>query len=409
MTDLLAGGARLVTLWGPGGAGKTHLLRHFAATRAAAGEGCFCDASEARTEADLGRCVAAALRLERGGGAADGDALCDALAARPRTLLLLDNVEQIAGPARAAVALWLARAPRLRMVTTSREPLGLQGEARLEIGPLPEADAVQLFVESARAIRPLDLESEAARRVVRRVVARLDRLPLAIALCAGRLEVLEPAELLDRLGRPLDLLRAPAHAAGPRHGTLSATVRWSWDLLGPVEQQALAVCAVFRGGFATRAAEDLLAACGLDGAGLAVLESLRLRSLIQPLAPAGAGARLRLYEAVREFAAARLDERGLRKAAGVEVRAIIAEASWISANASAATFLAAQGIAVRAIPHCHVKAIIADGARAYLGSENLSWTSLSKNREVGLIVTEPAAIAVMAATFEADWAVGAAF
>jgi cardiolipin synthase A/B len=98
-----------------------------------------------------------------------------------------------------------------------------------------------------------------------------------------------------------------------------------------------------------------------------------------------------------------------RKAAGVQVRAILAEASWITANKEAATFLKAQGIEARSIPHCHVKAMIADGARAYLGSENLSYTSLSKNREIGLVLTEAAPIKVMADTFERDWASGAAF
>jgi cardiolipin synthase A/B len=98
-----------------------------------------------------------------------------------------------------------------------------------------------------------------------------------------------------------------------------------------------------------------------------------------------------------------------RKAAGVQVRAILAEASWIDANTAAAVFLKAQGIEARSIPHCHVKAIVVDGERAYLGSENLSYTSLSKNREVGLVLTEPAAIKVMADTFERDWTSGAAF
>ncbi len=98
-----------------------------------------------------------------------------------------------------------------------------------------------------------------------------------------------------------------------------------------------------------------------------------------------------------------------RKAAGVEVRAILADASWISANADAAKFLKGLGVEPRSIPHCHVKAIVVDGQRAYLGSENLSYTSLSKNREVGLIVTEPAAVKTMVDTFEKDWGVGVAF
>jgi len=97
-----------------------------------------------------------------------------------------------------------------------------------------------------------------------------------------------------------------------------------------------------------------------------------------------------------------------RQAAGVAVRAILADAAWIDANVEGAAYLAARGIEARSIPHCHVKALVADGVRAYLGSENLSQTSLSRNREVGLVVTEPDAVRVVTDTFERDWAVGTA-
>jgi cardiolipin synthase len=97
-----------------------------------------------------------------------------------------------------------------------------------------------------------------------------------------------------------------------------------------------------------------------------------------------------------------------RQAAGVAVRAILADTAWIDANVEGAAYLAARGIEARSIPHCHVKAMVADGVRAYLGSENLSQTSLSRNREVGLVVTEPDAVRVVTDTFERDWAVGTA-
>lgn len=98
-----------------------------------------------------------------------------------------------------------------------------------------------------------------------------------------------------------------------------------------------------------------------------------------------------------------------RQAAGVQVRAILADTAWIDANADAAAFLKAHAIEARYIPHCHVKAIVVDGDRAYLGSENMSYTSLVKNREVGVVLTEAAAVKVMADTFEKDWAVGQPF
>jgi phosphatidylserine/phosphatidylglycerophosphate/cardiolipin synthase-like enzyme len=93
-----------------------------------------------------------------------------------------------------------------------------------------------------------------------------------------------------------------------------------------------------------------------------------------------------------------------RRAAGVDVRAILADASWISANKWGAAFLEDRDIEVRWIPHCHTKAIVVDGARAFLGSENLSYTSLSKNREIGVVLTEPAPVKIIADTFEKDWA-----
>ena len=105
---------------------------------------------------------------------------------------------------------------------------------------------------------------------------------------------------------------------------------------------------------------------------------------------------------VREAVAARI-------AAGVDVRVLLADASWIDANATAATFLEDRGVPVKWIPHLHTKAIVADGARAYVGSENLSWTSLTKNREVGVIVVEASSIAPIAATFETDWLAGTDF
>ena len=98
-----------------------------------------------------------------------------------------------------------------------------------------------------------------------------------------------------------------------------------------------------------------------------------------------------------------------RVMAGVSVRVMLAEASWITANAGAATFLQGLGVTVKSIPHLHTKAIVVDGTSAYVGSENLSYTSLDKNRELGVIVTDASSIAPIASTFEADWAIGTSF
>jgi len=98
-----------------------------------------------------------------------------------------------------------------------------------------------------------------------------------------------------------------------------------------------------------------------------------------------------------------------RVLAGVDVRVLLADASWIDANASAVTYLRELGVPVKWIPHLHAKAIVADGAVAYVGSENLSQTSLDKNREVGVVIVEPASLAPLASTFEVDWAAGVEF
>jgi predicted ATPase len=313
LRELCARDARLITLWGPGGVGKTHLARSFAAVegRRAAGGTCFCDLTEARSGADVVRCLATTLRLERAahGTLADADALGAALTARAETVLLLDNLEQVASHARELIEPWLDAAPQHRYLVTSREPIGLRRESCLELGPLTEVDALQLLALAARGARPLELERD-DREAARRIVARLDRLPLAIELAAARLLVLSPTELLARLDRQLHVLRGRRGA--PRQQTLEATVRWSWELLSAPEQRALALCSVFRGGFSSEAAEALIA---LEEGGLEQLESLRLRSLAQPVDAPGSTTRLRLYEAVREFAAERLEELGLRREA----------------------------------------------------------------------------------------------
>jgi len=299
--------------------GKTHLARRFLAQRDPRGprEAVLCELAAARTAAEVSRAVATTLGLER----ADPRpleapaAVGELLARRPSLLLVLDNLEQALPAAREVVTAWLEAAPGLALVATSREPLGVPGETCVELAPLPAADALALFTAAARAVRPI-ADDAASRRDLRRIVDRLDRLPLALELAAGRLVVLGLPELLARLDQPLELLRARGGRPA-RHLTLEAAVGWSWDLLSPAEQRALACCAVFRGAFSPAAAEALLAdAPGLEVSvrerPLELLEGLRLRALLQVEATAADGSRLRLYQAVQAFAGDRLDELGLR-------------------------------------------------------------------------------------------------
>ncbi|MCC6526562.1 MAG: tetratricopeptide repeat protein [Polyangiaceae bacterium] len=317
----LGSGARLVTLVGPGGAGKTRLAVEWArGRRAETGDRAifFCDLTEARSLEGVCVAVASALGvpMARGAGAAEHTAqLGLALAGHEGAVVVLDNFEQVVAHGAATVGRWLVDAPDAVLVVTSRSPLGLPGEQVCEVGslglPAPGAevrgaDAVELFVERARAVRVGYEPSVADAREIAAVVARLDGLPLAIELAAARMRVLTPRQIAQHLERRFELLgRAPAGVPA-RHATLRAAIDWSWDLLEPAEQSALAQCAVFRGGFDLEAA---MAVVELPGSwALDAIHGLCERSLVHAYEPPDGDGELRyrLYESVREYAAERL-------------------------------------------------------------------------------------------------------
>lgn len=277
-------GATLVTLWGPGGAGKTTLARAYA--RALEGRGAsvvWVSLANARDRDACRAAIAAALRL-----AGDGtdDDLARAAAAAGATVVL-DNLEQLDAGARALVAR-LAAEPGASLVATSREPLGCPGEAVVELGPLPTEDARALL--AARS--DVALDGAEADEIARRV----DGLPLALELAAARLAVLGPRGLLERLRTSYDVLGDAA---------LRAIFAWSWQLLDPVERTALLTCATFEGPFDAALAEQVAATASV----LDALEGLRRKALLHAVADEAGGApRLRLPEAVRSLARERLGE-----------------------------------------------------------------------------------------------------
>jgi predicted ATPase/DNA-binding SARP family transcriptional activator len=322
--DLAA--ARLVTLLGPGGAGKTRLSQEAAeAVRPALRDGVWLaelapvDDPDAVPEAVL-TAVGARETVLYGAGAEEiraavgdrHDGPVERLVehcARRRMLLLLDNCEHVVDAAARLVEELLARCPRLTVLATSREPLGVPGEVLRPVEPLPEPVALRLLADRGAAVRPgfrIDADEETAGACAE-ICLRLDGLPLAIELAAARLRMLTPRQIADRLDDRFRLLTSGSRTVLPRQQTLRAVVDWSWDLLDEQERDVLRRLSVFAGGCDLAAAE---AVCG--PAAFGALGSLVDKSLVVA-APAPDGEmRYRLLETVSEYAGERLDEAGQR-------------------------------------------------------------------------------------------------
>ncbi|MGV9247098.1 AfsR/SARP family transcriptional regulator [Streptomyces sp. NPDC003710] len=321
--DLAA--ARLVTLLGPGGAGKTRLSQEAAeAVAREAPDGVWLaelaplDDPEAVPEAVL-TAVGARETVLRGAGAEEMRVVADRhddpllrLAehcSRRRMLLILDNCEHVVDAAARLVDHLLRHCPGLTVLATSREPLGVPGELLRPVGPLPQPYALKLLADRGAAARPgfrVDADEETAAAAAE-ICRRLDGLPLAIELAAARLRMLSPRQIADRLDDRFRLLTSGSRTLLPRQQTLRAVVDWSWDLLDADERAVLRRLSVFSGGCDLTAAE---AVCG--PAALEALGSLVDKSLVVA-APSGDGQmRYRLLETVAEYAGERLDESGER-------------------------------------------------------------------------------------------------
>ncbi len=343
LKSLFSRGARLVTVLGPGGIGKTRLVTRYADlhlydySREGRGGVWFCDLTEAHTAEDVAGVVAHVLGVPLVAGGASSkeaiDQLGRSLDSRGLSLFILDNFEQAAQAAQATVGLWVTLASKAHFLVTSRASLGLPGEVCWHVEslalPTPDDDAkavaaseaVELFVDRARLVRADYAVTDADAHVVGELVRQLDGIPLAIELAAARMAVLPPAQLLTRLRSRFELLAGGAPGGARRQASMRTAIDWSWQLLSPVEQSALAQCSAFHGGFTLDAAEKVVV---LDGAGgrapvLDVVHALRQRSLLRVhgRADAGDGLRLGMYESIREYAAERLRESGTEDEVGL--------------------------------------------------------------------------------------------
>ncbi|MEU2870405.1 BTAD domain-containing putative transcriptional regulator [Streptomyces olivoreticuli] len=332
---------RLVTLLGPGGAGKTRLSQE-AAEAAAAVDGSWPDGvwlAELAPVDDPGTVPEAVLTALGAretvvrGTTAEGIRAAEAASLDPldrlaehcaprRMLLVLDNCEHVVDAAARLAETLLAHCPDVTVLATSREPLAVPGELVRPVEPLPDPVALRLLADRGAAARPgfrVEADPEACAEICR----RLDGLPLAIELAAARLRMLTPRGLADRLDDRFRLLTSGSRTVLPRQQTLRAVVDWSWDLLDAPERAVLRRLSVFSGGCDLAEAEEVCSGGAVGSRDVAaLLGSLVDKSLVVAAPATDGDMRYRLLETVGEYAAERLDEAGER--AAVERRHLVA-------------------------------------------------------------------------------------
>ncbi len=310
--EKLLASSRLLTLTGVGGAGKTRLAQQTAADGADDfPQGVWLVALESLSDPALvPQAVAQALNLREQPGIPLLQTLCDALQGQA-LLLLLDNCEHVIAACAHLAETLLQSCPRLRVLATSREPLGIRGEA---VYPVPtlvapgagevtgDEAAVRLFVDRATLSLPSFTLTARNAPAVTRICRQLDGIPLAIELAAPRVRTLTPEQISSRLGADFRLLSGGSRTALPRQQTMQAAIQWSHDLLSEPERLLFRRLSVFAGGWTLEAAETVCAGDGLDEWDvLDLLSSLASKSLVQADEERDGAKRYRMLETLRQY------------------------------------------------------------------------------------------------------------
>ena len=306
-------GARLLTLTGTGGVGKTRLALAVAADSSAEyADGAHLVELAPLADPDLlAQQVMTALGLREEAGQSPSETLTAHL--RPRhVLVVLDNCEHLVGPAAGLAEALLRACPRLTVLATSREPLGVPGETTWRVPSLSAIGATALFTERAQAVRPDFAMTDDAAPALAQLCRRLDNIPLAIELAAARTSALSVEEIAARLDDRFRLLSGGARTAVPRQQTLRAMVDWTYDALSEVERRVFDRLAVFGSSFDLGAAEQVVAGDGVERDDVVeVLSGLVNKSLVlTERQGAGPTTRYRLLETMRHYARERLAESG---------------------------------------------------------------------------------------------------
>jgi predicted ATPase/class 3 adenylate cyclase/DNA-binding CsgD family transcriptional regulator len=320
--------SRLVTLTGPGGVGKTRLALRAAGTATGTLDAVWWVDLAISAEPDaLGRALLAAIGVREEGTRSPIEVLVEQFDACP-TLVVLDNCEHLVDAVAGFADDLLARSPSTILLTTSREPLGVRGEVVYRVpsmhlpgadgssaASLAAADAVQLFVDRARLVRPKFTIDDTTMGSVVDICRRVDALPLAIELAAARIRMMSPAAIAAALQDRFRILGGGGRTLMARQQTLRASVDWSYDTLSATEQRVLACLGVFVGSFSLSAAEAVTGSEAVDPyVVLDCLDKLVDKSLVQA-EPDGDEPRYRLLETIRQYATERLFDAGAVEAA----------------------------------------------------------------------------------------------